>query len=176
VNPLVFKMVEKLWNSADELRRVVWDLEEATIGITEAPMPNAILNNAKLAQESATALKASAAGLLATAERVERLAALKHSPGTTNNFGRNETPGAFRESAANVLAAAFVKAKGGSIGESSDWEPALRAAAIAVDALGDYVMARIIYELRSGCSESGIFAVAPRVTKATDSFANQPDE
>jgi hypothetical protein len=161
VSPLVFKMVEKLLNSAAELRRVVWGLEQTAVGIARAPVPDAVQNGAKLARESATALKASAAGLVVTAERVERLAATEQASDTVSGVGRIDTLGALRESAANVLAAALVKAKDGNIAQSSDWEPALRAAATAMDALTDYVVARLMYELRSECSESGIFAVAP---------------
>ena len=160
MNPFVFKIVENLLLSAEELRRVAWGLEEATVGIAQAPMPGALRNSAKLARESATALTASATGLLATAERVERLAIIEHSFETSPSVGRIETPGAFRESAANVLAAALVKTKGGNIAQSSDWDPALRAAATTVDALADYVVARLMCELRSECSESGIFAIA----------------
>jgi hypothetical protein len=160
VSPLVFKMVEKLLNSAAELRRVVWGLEETAVGMAQAPVPDVVQSGVKMARDSATVLKASAAGLLATVERVERLCAIEHSPSTAHTVGKVETLGTFRESAANVLAAALVKAKDGNIAQGSDWKPALHAAATAVDAMADYVVARIMYELRSGCSESGIFAVA----------------
>ena len=160
MSPLAFKMVERFLNSAAELRRVVWGLEQTAVGIAQAPVPDVVQSGAKFARESATALKASAAGLLATAERVERLATTEHSSDTTYSVGRIDTLSAFRESAANVLAAALVKAKGGNIAHRDDWEPALRAAASAVDALADYVVARLAYELRSEGLESGIFAVA----------------
>ena len=160
VNAFAFKIVEKLLISTEELRRVTRGLEDAAVGIAQAPMPGALRNNAKLARDSATAITASAAALLATAERVEKLAAIEHSFDTARRVRRNDTADPFRESAANVLAAAFVKTKGGNIAQSSDWEPALRAAGTAVDALADYVVARLMSELGSKCSQSGIFAVA----------------
>jgi len=160
VNPFVFKIVEKLLINAEQLRRVACGLEEAAVGIAQAPMPGALRNNAKLARESATAITKSAVALLATAERVEKLAATEQSLDTAHSARRIDRPDAFRESAANVLAAAFVKTKGGNIAQSGDWEPALRAAATIVDALADYVAARVMSELGSECLESGTFAVA----------------
>lgn len=162
MNPFAFKIVEKLLISAEGLRRLAYGLEEATVGIAQAPMPGALRNTARLARESATALMASATGLLATAECIERHAAIEHSFASSQSVGTVETPAAFRESATNVLAAALVKAKGGNIAQSSDWDPALRAAATTVDALADYVVARLMSELRSECSESGsgTFALA----------------
>jgi len=154
VNPLVFKMDEKLLMSAEELRPV------AAVAIAQAPMPGALRNSAKLSRNSATAVTTSVVPLLATAERVEKLAATEQSLDAAHDVSRIDTPDSFRESAANVLAAAFVKTKGGNIAQSSDWEPALRAAATAVDALANYVIARVMSELRSECSESGTFAVA----------------
>jgi len=160
VNPFVFEIVEKLLLNAEGLRRVAGGLEEAAIGIARAPMPCALRNSAKLARESATAIATSAVPLLTTARRVEKLAATEQSFDTTHSARGIDRTDAFRESDANVLAAAFVKTNGGNIAQSSDWEPALSAAATIVDALADYVAARVMSELGSECLESGTFAVA----------------
>jgi len=150
----VFTLFEKLLMSAEDLRQV------AAVAIAQAPMPGALRNDAKLLRNPAMAITTSAIALLANAKRIEKLGATAHSLDAAHGVRRIDAPDVFHQSVANVLVAAFVKTKGGKTAQSSDWEPALHAAATAVDALADYVIARVMSELRSECSESGTFVVA----------------